>query len=167
MRSKFGLLVTFITTSLMFGCTSIDVQGPDTTPSLNSPEAVLNSRIDQLLEQQRSICMDAAFAAMRQKSPCSNRDITFAQLADNSKITRSQRTQVIEAYTRMDPVYREITELYATYGTPEGEKVAQARDWAHEQSVASRLALVNGKITWGQFLEQRMKINAEMMKRAK
>lgn len=153
--------------ALITGCTSVSLNNTDPSSASGTPQAVLNQQIDKLLLEQRSVCMSAQYEAMRQKNPCSIADITFAQLADNSKITNTQRPQVIDAYTKMDKLYQEITALYQAFGTEQATKVVQARNWAYEQSLKNRLSLVNGQITWGQFLDQRKQINTEMMRRAR
>ena len=167
MARAFGSVVTVFALSLLTACTTVDLNDPSTTTaSAGSPETVLNSKVDALLQEQRSICLEPKYAAMRSKSPCLNSEINFTQLADSSKITDAQRAQVVDAFTRMDKLYNEITTVYQAYGTEQTQRIAQARTWAFEQSLKNRLQLVNRNITWGQYLDQRMKINAEMMRRA-
>lgn len=161
-RSFFVLLGAVLLTA----CTTVDLKEPGSTQA-QSPDLVLSGKIDGLLEQQRAICMEARYAALRAKSPCKSSDINFTQMSDRSKITSEQRSQLVEATTRMDQINKEITSLYRAFNTSESLRIADARSWAHEQSLKNRLSLADGNLTWGQYLEQRTKIEAEMLRRAR
>ncbi len=167
MARAFGSAAIVLAASLLTACASVDLNDPSASAGpASTPEAVLNQKIDAALQEQRTICLEPKYAAMRSKSPCLNSEINFAQLADNTKITDAQRAQVIDAFTRMDRLYNEITAMYQAYGTEQSIRIAQARTWAFEQSLKNRLQLVNRNVTWGQYLDQRMKINSEMMRKA-
>lgn len=159
-------VMLLLTIALVSACTTVDLNDPTAQAGQESPEAILNQKISALLQEQRKVCMDPKYAAVRSKSPCQSSNITFASLADNNKITATQRAQLIEASTQMDRYSHEITSLYRAFGTEPALRIADARDWAYKQSLQNRLNLANGKITWGQYLDQRMKIESEMMRRA-
>jgi len=159
-------IVVMLSAALLTACTTVELSKSEPAQGQAMTEAVLNQKIDALLSQQRQICMDPKYADLRGKSPCQTSEITFKQLTDNAKITSGQRIQLIEASTQMDRINKEITALYAAFGTEQATRVAQARQWAYEQSITSRLNLVNQKITWGQYLDQRVKINTEMLRKA-
>jgi|SRR5690554_910926 len=161
---RYGLFAMVAT--IVSGCATVELTDPSGPPASETSETMLDQKIDALLAEQREICMSPEYAALRNKNPCSNSDITFALLADRSKITNNERSQMIAAYTRMDKVYKEITSLYQAHASEAALKVAQARTWAYDQSMKNRLNLVNGGITWGQYLDRRMQISSEMMNRA-
>ena len=122
--------------------------------------------IAKLNVQQKEECMKPEYAPLRLKAPCSTKDLTFAQLADTTKMTDVQKDLFMQATTVMDSYSRSITDLYRQTGTPPGLKIADARDWAYAQSTQNRLELVERKITWGNYLKQRQQIEQDMLKRA-
>lgn len=147
---------------LISACTTVDLAEPGSSAASGTFE----QKLETLHQSQQTICMSAQYATLRQKNPCDSKDISFAQLADNARITATQRQEMVQAYTQLDAVYKEITMLYQGHGSEQATRIAKAREWAFEQSRDNRLNLVNGKISWGQYLNQRLKINAAMNQRA-
>lgn len=143
-------------------CTVVD---PANTNGVETSENGLKEQLNQLNRSQYDICTSTKYAALQSFNPCSNKDISFAQLADNKKVTPAQRAQMIALYTELDPVYQQITALYKNQGSDDGRLIADARDWAFEQARENRLQLINGKVTWGQYLDRRVKINNTMSQR--
>jgi hypothetical protein len=125
-----------------------------------------NQKISALFKAQLSTCMNQKFEKLRLISPCQTENITFTQLANNTKITNQERKLFIQASTQLDAFGKQITETYRDADIDGANKIANARAWAHTQALENRLALINKEITWGEYLKQRMNIDASMRRQA-
>lgn len=125
-----------------------------------------NQKISALIKAQLNTCMNETFETLRLLSPCQTENITFTQLANNTKITNQERELFIQASTQLDAFSKQITQTYRDADINSANKIADARAWAHTQSLENRLALINKKITWGEYLKQRMNIEASMLRQA-
>lgn len=140
---------------------------PHGSTAEGSPAQVLNEKVAALARSQLDECMSNEFEALRRLSPCKTGDITLAQLANNTKISQADRGVFIKASDRLDGYGKQITQIYQQSDLASAQRIAEARTWAQLEATQNRLALVNHKITWGEYLRQRMSIEAEMLRRAK
>lgn len=151
-------------TLLLNACSTQTVnQGPIVE---NSAVQESNEKINRIVALQKEECMKSEYAAIRQKSPCSSKDITFAELTDATKMTNAQKVLFMKAIAVLDSYSKQITDIYRQLGTPEANKIADAREWSQAQAVTNRLELVEKKITWGVYLRSRQQQDAEMLRRA-
>ena len=157
------IISSFAFVLLLVGCASqqIDLNQPVKQVSVSN----LNDEIIKLHMKQKEECMKPEYEPLRLKAPCSAKDVTFAQLADTTKITDAQKSLFMKAAAVMDGYSKSITELYRQSGSSAGQKIADARDWAYGQSNNNRLELVERQITWGSYLKNRQSIEQEMIKR--
>jgi len=140
--------------------------GQEGSTAQSGAAEALNEQVAVLARSQLDACMSAEFAALRRLSPCQTGDITLAQLANNTKINPRDRDLFIKASDRLDEYSKQITQIYQRSDLASAQRVAQARIWAQSEATQNRLAIVNQKITWAQYLRQRMSIEAEMLRRA-
>lgn len=153
-----------VMTILLSACGSTAVQQPVLSRDANID--AINNKITSLSKAQLDACLSQEFSRLRVLTPCRVDDITFNQLANNKKITNQERDLFIQASTKLDEYGKQITQAYREAGVAAAIKIADARAWAHGQSLQNRLALVNREITWGEYLRQRMNIEAAMLRRA-
>lgn len=132
----------------------------------DNPAQALNEKVAAIAQSLLNDCMSTEFESLRRLSPCKTGDITLAQLANNSKINSRDRELFIQASDRLDAYSKQITQTYQQSDLTSAQRVAQARTWAQFETTQNRLALLNQKITWGEYLRQRMSIEAEMLRRA-
>ena len=125
-----------------------------------------NEQIGQLVALQKEECMKPEYVALRQKSPCTSKDITFAELTDATKMTNAQKVLFMKAVAVLDAYSSQITDIYRKLGTPEAMKIVDAREWLQSQNTNNRLELVERKISWGVYLRNRQQLDAEMLRRA-
>lgn len=162
-RANWKSLVVFAAVSLS-GCTTGPIS--NTVPAASSNIDAINLKTASLSKEQLDTCMSQKFDRLRALTPCLTADITFTQLANNQKINSQDRELFIQASTKLDEFGKQITQAYRDAGVDGASKIADARSWAHAQSLQNRLALVNREITWGEYLKQRMNIEAAMLRRA-
>jgi hypothetical protein len=160
----FQSTVIVVATIMLSACGT----NPDLRPesSLAAEIDAANQKISALIKAQLSICMNQKFEKLRLISPCQTENITFAQLANNTKITNQERELFIQASTQLDAFSKQITQTYRNADIGSSNKIADSRTWAHTQTLENRLALINKKITWGEYLKQRMNIEARMLRQA-
>lgn len=149
---------------LISGCASTQSDGSQLMGQISAGS--IPDAIAKLSQRQKEECLKAEYEPLRVKAPCSAKDVTFAQLADTTKMTDAQKALFLKAASAMDSYSKSITDLYRQTGTPAGMKIADAREWAYSQSTNNRLELVDRKITWGTYLRNRQNIEQEMLKRA-
>ena len=136
--------------------------GSPSTPSVNS--AVKE-------DQQRSIakgveiCTRPEYEPLFEKCPCDPRKITFAQMADRTKITDGQKALFLKFATEADAATDAGTESIRKMGGPRNQKLVEIRQWSNQQNLKVRLDLVDRKITWGEYATRRKQIFDETDKK--
>lgn len=156
-----GLLLLF---GLM-GCGT--ASNPGSAVTNGDVANALNEKVAALAQAQLQACQAPEFESLRRLSPCKSDEITFAQLANSTKMSPRERALFIQASDRLDGFGKQITALYQASGIEAAQRIGSARAWAQAESTQNRLALVNQQVTWGEYLRQRMSIEAEMLRRAR
>jgi len=112
--------------------------------------------ISKLNQDIRDICTKDEYKDYYKNTPCNTNDITFEQLANNSKITENEKKILLEITNKTDVLTRQQDEARKLYGGYIDKKYAEFRNDVLIPEITSyRLDLYNGKITWGQYNQKR------------
>jgi hypothetical protein len=118
--------------------------------------------ITRLNEEILAICEKEEYKEYYKKTPCNSNNITFEQLADNSKISENEKKTLIVLINLTDKLTKEQDEARRFYGGFVDRKYAEYRnDVVIPQVTAYRLDLYNGKMTWAQYNQKRKDILKE------
>lgn len=135
-------IIAFIMVFIVTGCAS---------SSLKDSFQAENNRLH---EKSKAICAMPEFAQIFAKMACSPQDITFEQLADNTKITEEQKPIFLKLVAQSDALSKETIESFRN-GDDGAKRWAGYLDSIQSENNELRLALYNGKITWGAYNQRR------------
>ncbi len=110
----------------------------------------------------RAACNKAEYQVILAKSPCG--EISFAQMADSSKITEAEKELFIKFATEFDAASAEqIAFLYRRGHLGDTKSLVGAVQWEYtlQQTQRAALDLVGQKVTWGEFVTRRKAISVE------
>jgi len=114
-----------------------------------------------------AICTNAEFKLYYAKTACSSNDISFEQLADQSKITPAQKPVLVKQRAAIAENQKQRIAFQRKLGA-KGIKTADLITAVLlPQQDQLNLDLYNGKITWGEYNKQRKDINAKFSERLK
>lgn len=125
--------------------------------------SVVQSQIEsdkaRINSMRTEMCANPELKAYYSKTACKVQDITFEQLADNSKITAPQKAALVKQRAIVDKIQKEQTRAMRSTPSVNAKKVADL----YESIIVTQgdqinLDLYNGKITWGEFNQRRKDI---------
>jgi len=115
----------------------------------------IQQRSEERQAEVKAVCADPQFQELLAKSPCNIKDVTLAQLADTSKLAENLKP----AFDRYKQLGKQRVakdqEVFRKYGGDRGTKLAALGDEVIAINDKNSLALYTGRITWGQYNEQR------------
>jgi hypothetical protein len=114
-------------------------------------------------EKVTAICAKPEYTALIVKSECDVRDITFKQLADNTKITPEQRTIFSKYITEVNAVVKERSMYMHTLRDRQDTLWADYLDSTQSEVDKYNLDLLNGVITWGEYNQRRKDLYAKRL----
>jgi hypothetical protein len=114
----------------------------------------------EFAEKYKAICAKSEYAALFVKSACKVEDITFEQIADNTKITQEQKTILPKYRTEVDAITKERQKYLHTFTSPLDIRWADYLDSTQSEIDKYNLDLFNGVITWGEYSNQRKDLYA-------
>jgi hypothetical protein len=114
-------------------------------------------------EKNKAICAKPEYAALMAKTSCLTKDITFEQIADNTKITPEQKPIFIKYRTEVDAVAKEQKEYLHTLTSPGDIQWANHLDSRQPEIDKYNLDLLKGVITWGEYNQHRKDLYARDM----
>ena len=112
------------------------------------------------LEKAKALCAKPEYAPLFVKSPCFPTDITFEQIADNTKITPEQKAIGLKCWTEVDALSKENIEVLRIHGDIQ---MADYFESILPEIDKYNLDLLNGVITWGEYNQRRKDLNARNM----
>ncbi|MEJ8825615.1 hypothetical protein WKW80_26910 [Variovorax humicola] len=102
-----------------------------------------------------AVCKSPEFQPLLVKSACNAKDLTFAQLAETSKMDATERAP-FEKYKQLNRERTaKIQQVYRQYGGPKGAQFAALMDQTLARNDKNSLELYTGKINWGEYNVQR------------
>ena len=111
-------------------------------------------------------CLKQDYAEYYAKTACFVQDITFAQIADETKITEAQKKSLLSQSESVLELRKYNNELQLRYRGEQGKKRVQVeRNYLEPKEEANNLDLYNGKITWGVYNKNRKDIQFELENR--
>lgn len=124
------------------------------TASAPSPSAAPNpiaASEAKVVQARAATCAKPEYQSILAKSPCKAEDISLVQLADESRISESEKA----AFARLRAEGHETDKMglavYRAAGGPRGNKFADAVDASRAAFEQTALALYTGKVTWGEY----------------
>lgn len=99
------------------------------------------------------------------KTACRAQEISFQHIADNTKITESQKTAVLLQSKENTVIQTDLKTLHKKRGDLGMKTVELATNFLDPENDKNRLDLYNGKITWGEYNKRRREIYAEFLER--
>jgi hypothetical protein len=135
-------------------------KSPSKTVARNSSEskqklAIYEDTMKKFNEKVYAICAKPEYAAISVKSACNVKDITFTQLADNTKIKSEQKNIFLKYLTEVNVVIKERSMYMHTLTNREDLLWADYLDSTQSEVDKYNLDLLNGVITWGGYSQRR------------
>lgn len=125
------------------------------------------SEIQRLKGMREAICANPSLKAYYDRSPCNAGDPTFAQLADSSKITSTQKAALLKQRDAVADYQKQQTAVNQGFGGRAAKISAAAELDIVPKNDQNNLDLYNGKITWGEYNQRRKDIYLKFQERAK
>lgn len=116
----------------------------------------------QLAEKTKAVCSKPEYVVILANTTCSAKDITFAHIADSSKITQEQKTALPKYRTELDVLGKEHVEYTRTHGTIIDKQWADFLESVQPEIDKYNLDLYNGVITWGEYNQRRKDLTTKM-----
>lgn len=114
---------------------------------------------DELDARGRANCANVAYASYYAQTACQTKDVSFAHLANQSKITAEQKAVFPDVRAAIDALTKENLEMDRKYGGERGARRAtlyMSKYWP--QVDQNNLDLYNGQISWGEYNKRRRDI---------
>ena len=132
--------------------------------ALNAFGQNYKTEIDSLRQQQKSMYESSDFRLINQKIPLVPMDATLEQLADTSKPTKEEKSELAKFQqfrSRIDERGNQISMIYMKPETFATALVSIRRDYQNK-SEAALMDLNAGKITFGEFNKKRRDASEDM-----
>ena len=114
--------------------------------------AEIKQAFDSYSAKAKANCTKPEFSEYYAKSSCFAAEVTFTQLADETKITKAQKTILPKQRESVDDLRKSYNELQIKYfGDVGRRRVDLSKTFLEPKEQANNLDLYNGKITWGQY----------------
>jgi hypothetical protein len=114
--------------------------------------AEIKKAFDDYRELVKANCAKPEFSEYNAKTSCLAGDITFAQLADDTKITKEQKAILPKQRESIDELHKLYFELQVKYFGDVGRRMVDlTKTFLEPKEQVNNLDLYNGKITWGQY----------------
>ena len=110
---------------------------------------------------QQKVCGNPEFAPYYTKTACVITDITFAQLADTSRISPEVKTIFIELRRALEAQQRESLEILRKSSTAGAKRADLWIESFKAPNDKNSLDLYNGAITWGEYNRRRQELYKE------
>jgi hypothetical protein len=119
--------------------------------------------MNKFAEKTKAICAKPEYAALMVKTSCLDKDMTFEQIADNTKITPEQKPIFIKYQTEVDAFRKEQREYLHTLTDHGDIQWVDYLDSTQSEIDKYNLDLFNGVITWGEYNQRRKDLNTKKM----
>ena len=132
--------------------------------ALNAFGQNYKAEIDSLRQQQKNLYESPDFKLINKKIPLIPKDATLEQLADTSKPTKDEKSELAKFQqfrSRIDERGNQIVMIYMKPETFATALVSIRRDYQNK-SEAALMDLNSGKITFGEFNKKRRDANDDM-----
>jgi hypothetical protein len=130
---------------------------------MQEKQSSIKAKMQEFEDKIKAICENKDYAAIFAKTPCSAKDVTFVQSADESKINKNQKKVFLKYRTEVDAVNKERNEYINANKTSELDAQWVNYLEATQPTIeAYNLDLYKGKITWGEYNKDRKDITAKM-----
>ena len=107
----------------------------------------------------KSICDKPEYAAFFLKTTCNTKDITFAQLADATKITPEQKSILLKYRTEMDAAQKEQRDYMRKMSSSQQDvQWVDYLDSMQPEVQNLNLKFYKGELTWGDYNQRRKDI---------
>lgn len=117
---------------------------------------------EQRKQEMAFRCQDPDYSEIYAKTACRARDVTFEQISDKSKITSAQKKNFSKWRNDVNNSLREQATDYPKYFGPKGQAMAAYTLNTYIPATERlNLQLYEGKITWGQYNQQRKEMAAK------
>lgn len=140
--------------SLGYRKQQVTSQAQSNSPSM-AQQYKLN--IDELNASFRNnVCGDERFKPLFLKSSCSANEISLNQLADNEKISESEK-ELLNLYTERNREFLngELDIINKYMASPMKDEISIFRRKQFNEAINERIELIQGKITWGEYNKRR------------
>lgn len=112
-----------------------------------------------LNQEYKKVCEDPKYSELVKKSPCSSALITIEQLADNSKLTPTEKIVYLDFIKSIDTLTQKM-DNFRSNGGMFWKKYYQFRITYEIPKVDSnRIDLIQGKTTWGEYNQKRKELD--------
>jgi hypothetical protein len=130
---------------------------------LQKKQAIVEDTMKKFSEKHKAICAKPEYAALFVKTSCLVRDITFEQIADNTKIAPEQKPIFIKYRTEDDTVTKEQLAYMHTFTGSGYIRWVDYLDSTQSEIDKYNLDFLNGVITWGEYNQRRKEMNARQI----
>lgn len=129
--------------------------------SNSAAESSWKSVMDKSKSDGELRCKDPSFKVYYAKTACFAQDMTFEQMADDSKITPQQKPVLMAVKKSIDAQFVQVFESLKQIPNAPGEKVVALYKSFDIEIDKNALDLYSGKITWGEYNRKRKEIAAK------
>lgn len=130
-------------------------------------QSQLQSESSRISQQAKAVCENPDYKPYYSKSACQAQDITFEQLADQSKITSAQKAVLLKQRAAIAEIQKARAELNKRAGGKAAKIADAGNSYLIPQNDQNNLDLYNGKITWGEYNKNRKDIYTKFQERIK
>lgn len=122
----------------------------------------LKRQNEQMRANSSAMCNKDELKEYYKKTSCSALEISFEQLADESKITDSQKIALVKQRHEVAMIEREQDAVQKQRGEAGQKFIYLANNFLRPANEKNNLDLYNGKITWGDYNKKRKELVLEM-----
>lgn len=116
-------------------------------------------------EESKKICENEKYKILFKKTPCNPKDINFANLSDESKITKEEKTLLISYRSEIDDLQNRRYEYYSRVDSfPKDKQFVEFAKSEQPKIDEYNLELIKGSITWGEYNKMRKDFTEYWMK---
>lgn len=128
----------------------------------------IKSRFDEIGKLGDSNCAKPELALYYAKSSCKANEITFGQIADNTKITANEKVVLLKQRDAVEETQKKWMQVQIDeFGTIGRKRVDLANSTLRPENDKNNLDLYNGKITWGEYNKNRKDIYLKFIEAVK
>jgi hypothetical protein len=127
-------------------------------------DSVVRDTISSVVERVKIHCRENEFKEYYAKTGCLVSDISFSQIADESKITPEQKVALLKQQDIIAGFNKEQDEIMKRAGAAGVREADLRRIHLYPMQEKNNLNLFTGKITWGEYNQRRRDIPVEFRK---
>jgi len=127
-----------------------------------SPKPPEKTRAEKLRESGQAyrvamtaVCERTEYASLMKRTPCQMSDMSAAHLSNLNKISAGEASAMRQMFSEIEPINSKASSDIYRFGQAKGSAMQSAFDARNQRNSDSMRALIDGRITWGEFNTRR------------